>query len=151
MVNGGPELGEAFSSEPFDHLVFTGSTAIGRRVMGNAAKNLVPVTLELGGKSPVIVSRSADLNKAAFSIAAGKACNGGQICINPDLVYVPKARSNRSSMRCAVLIAISTRRSPATRMWWRWSTSVIWTGSRAWSRMRSCAVRASSVCPNHWP
>jgi coniferyl-aldehyde dehydrogenase len=91
VVNGGPQLGEAFSSQPFDHLVFTGSTAIGRRVMSNAAQNLVPVTLELGGKSPVIVSRGADLNKAAFSIAAGKASNGGQICINPDLVYVPRA------------------------------------------------------------
>ncbi|VVP86443.1 Coniferyl aldehyde dehydrogenase [Pseudomonas fluorescens] len=91
VVNGGPELGEAFSRQPFDHLVFTGSTAIGRRVMANAAQHLVPVTLELGGKSPVIVSSTADLNKAAFNIAAGKACNGGQICINPDLVYVPKA------------------------------------------------------------
>ena len=91
VVNGGPQLGEAFSSQPFDHLVFTGSTAIGRRVMSNAAQNLVPVTLELGGKSPVIVSRGADLDKAAFSIAAGKASNGGQICINPDLVYVPRA------------------------------------------------------------
>ncbi|MBV7479458.1 coniferyl aldehyde dehydrogenase [Pseudomonas sp. PDM31] len=92
VVNGGPELGEAFSSQPFDHLVFTGSTAVGRQVMGNAAKNLVPVTLELGGKSPVIVSRTADLNKTAFSIAAGKICNGGQVCINPDLVYVPKVQ-----------------------------------------------------------
>ncbi len=92
VVNGGPELGEAFSSQPFNHLVFTGSTAIGRLVMGNAAKNLVPVTLELGGKSPVIVSRTADLNKTAFSIAAGKICNGGQVCINPDLVYVPTAQ-----------------------------------------------------------
>lgn len=92
VVNGGPELGEAFSSQPFDHLVFTGSTAVGKRVMANAAKNLVPVTLELGGKSPVIVSRSADLNKAAFSLAAGKASNGGQICINPDLVYVPRTQ-----------------------------------------------------------
>lgn len=91
VVTGGPQLGEAFSSQPFDHLVFTGSTAIGRRVMSNAAQNLVPVTLELGGKSPVIVSPSADLDKAAFSIAAGKASNGGQICINPDLVYVPSA------------------------------------------------------------
>lgn len=90
MFNGGPELGEALSSQPFDHLVFTGSTAIGRRVMSNAAKNLVPVTLELGGKSPVIVSRSADLNKTAFSLAAGKSSNGGQICINPDVVYVPR-------------------------------------------------------------
>ncbi|WP_297840695.1 coniferyl aldehyde dehydrogenase [Pseudomonas sp.] len=91
VVNGDAQLGEAFTAQPFDHLVFTGSTAIGRLVMRNAAQNLVPVTLELGGKSPVIVARSADLNKAAFSIAAAKACNGGQICINPDLVYVPKA------------------------------------------------------------
>jgi len=91
VVNGGAQLGEAFTAQPFDHLVFTGSTAIGRLVMRNAAQNLVPVTLELGGKSPVIVASSADLNKAAFSIAAAKACNGGQICINPDLVYVPKA------------------------------------------------------------
>ncbi|WPN45558.1 coniferyl aldehyde dehydrogenase [Pseudomonas sp. P8_241] len=92
VVNGGPDLGEAFSSQPFDHLVFTGSTAIGRLVMGNAAKNLVPVTLELGGKSPVIISHTADLNKTAFNLAAGKICNGGQVCINPDLVYVPKAQ-----------------------------------------------------------
>ncbi|WP_448144555.1 coniferyl aldehyde dehydrogenase [Pseudomonas silesiensis] len=91
VVTGDVELAEAFSAQPFDHLVYTGSTATGRLVMRNAALNLVPVTLELGGKSPVIVSASADLKKAAFSIAVGKACNGGQICINPDLVYVPKA------------------------------------------------------------
>ncbi len=91
VVTGDVELAEAFSAQPFDHLVYTGSTATGRLVMRNAALNLVPVTLELGGKSPAIVTASADLKKAAFSIAAGKACNGGQICINPDLVYVPKA------------------------------------------------------------
>ncbi|RWU21106.1 coniferyl aldehyde dehydrogenase [Pseudomonas alkylphenolica] len=92
VVTGDVELAEAFSAQPFDHLVYTGSTSTGRLVMRNAALNLVPVTLELGGKSPVIVTASADLKKAAFSIAAGKACNGGQICINPDLVYVPKAQ-----------------------------------------------------------
>jgi len=91
VVTGDVELAEAFSAQPFDHLVYTGSTATGRLVMRNAAQNLVPVTLELGGKSPVIVTGSADLKKTAFSIAVGKACNGGQICINPDLVYVPKA------------------------------------------------------------
>lgn len=91
VVTGDVELAEAFSAQPFDHLVYTGSTATGRLVMRNAALNLVPVTLELGGKSPVIVTASADLKKAAFSIAVGKACNGGQICINPDLVYVPRA------------------------------------------------------------
>lgn len=91
VVTGEVELAEAFSAQPFDHLVYTGSTATGRLVMRNAAQNLVPVTLELGGKSPVIVTGSADLKKTAFSIAVGKASNGGQICINPDLVYVPKA------------------------------------------------------------
>ena len=91
VVTGGADLAEAFTAQPFDHLVFTGGTAIGRSVMRNAASNLVPVTLELGGKSPVVLSRSADLDKAAFSIAVAKATNGGQICINPDLVYVPRA------------------------------------------------------------
>ena len=91
VVTGGPDLADAFTGQPFDHLVFTGSTAVGRKVMTNAAQNLVPVTLELGGKSPVIVSASADLAKAAHSIAVAKATNAGQICINPDLVYVPRA------------------------------------------------------------
>ncbi|MGJ7550486.1 coniferyl aldehyde dehydrogenase [Pseudomonas alloputida] len=91
VVTGGPDLADAFTAQPFDHLVFTGSTAVGRKVMANAAQNLVPVTLELGGKSPVIVSASADLAKAAHSIAVAKATNAGQICINPDLVYVPRA------------------------------------------------------------
>lgn len=92
VVTGDAELGREFTCQPFDHLVFTGSTEVARSVMANAAKNLVPLTLELGGKSPVIISRTADLQKAAFSIAAGKACNGGQICINPDVVYVPRAK-----------------------------------------------------------
>lgn len=91
VVTGGADLAADFTAQPFDHLVFTGGTAIGRLVMANAAHNLVPVTLELGGKSPVIVAQGADLAKAAFSIAVAKATNGGQICINPDLVYVPKA------------------------------------------------------------
>lgn len=87
---GGAEMAEAVTRQPFDHLVFTGSTAIGKVVMRNAADNLVPVTLELGGKSPTIVSRSADLATAAFRIAAAKAANGGQLCVNPDLIYVPR-------------------------------------------------------------
>lgn len=91
VVTGDAELAQVFTSQPFDHLVFTGSTAVARSVMRNAAENLVPLTLELGGKSPVIISRSADLAKAAFSIAVAKANNGGQICINPDVVYVPRA------------------------------------------------------------
>ena len=89
VVTGDAQVAQVFTSLPFDHMVFTGSTAVARSVMRNAAQNLVPLTLELGGKSPVIISRSADLAKAAFSIAVAKANNGGQICINPDVVYVP--------------------------------------------------------------
>lgn len=90
VVTGGADLAQAFTAQPFDHLVFTGSTAVARSVMGNAAQNLVPVTLELGGKSPVIVARSADLATAAFRIALSKTTNSGQVCINPDLVYVAR-------------------------------------------------------------
>ena len=90
VVTGGPELGAAVSAQPFDHLVFTGSTEVGKAIMRNASANLVPVTLELGGKSPVIVARSADLATAAFRIALSKTTNSGQVCINPDLVYVAR-------------------------------------------------------------
>ena len=90
VVTGGADLAQAFTAQPFDHLVFTGSTEVARSVMRNAAQNLVPVTLELGGKSPVIVARSADLETAAFRIALSKTTNSGQVCINPDLVYVPR-------------------------------------------------------------
>ncbi|MGB7263587.1 MAG: coniferyl aldehyde dehydrogenase [Albidovulum sp.] len=91
VVQGGPEMGAAFASQPFDHLFYTGSTEIGRKVMQAAANNLVPVTLELGGKSPVILDVGADLDKAARDIAFGKIANGGQTCIAPDYVLVPKA------------------------------------------------------------
>ncbi len=90
VVTGGPELGKAFSELPFDHLVFTGGTAIGRHVMAAAAKNLVPLTLELGGKSPTIVSRSADVARTTQRIALGKMMNAGQICLAPDYLLVPR-------------------------------------------------------------
>ncbi|MDE1165250.1 MAG: coniferyl aldehyde dehydrogenase [Pseudomonas sp.] len=90
VVTGGADLAQVFTAQPFDHLVFTGSTAVGKSVMRNAAQNLVPVTLELGGKSPVIVGRSATLGTAAFRLALSKTTNSGQVCINPDLVYVPR-------------------------------------------------------------
>ena len=86
---GGPEVGKAFSELALDHLLFTGGTAIGRHVMRAAAENLVPVTLELGGKSPVVVGRSADLRRTARSVAVGKLLNAGQICIAPDYAFVP--------------------------------------------------------------
>lgn len=90
VVTGGPDLGAAFSAQPFDHIVFTGSTAVGRMIMRNAADNLVPVTLELGGKSPSIVSRTADIQTSAFRIAVAKGSNAGQLCVNPDIVHVPR-------------------------------------------------------------
>jgi len=90
VFTGGPEVGQAFSSLPFDHLMFTGATAVGRHVMRAAADNLVPVTLELGGKSPVIVSRTADTAQLAQRIAVGKMLNAGQVCLAPDYLLVPK-------------------------------------------------------------
>ena len=92
VCEGGPEVGQAFSGLPLDHLLFTGGTAIGRHVMRAAAEHLVPVTLELGGKSPAVVGRSADLERAAQSIAVGKLMNAGQICIAPDYAFVPGER-----------------------------------------------------------
>jgi coniferyl-aldehyde dehydrogenase len=92
VVSGGPEVAESFSRLPFDHLVFTGSTEIGRKVMGAAAQHLVPVTLELGGKCPVIIGRSADLGRAVDRILLGKLANAGQICLAPDHVFVPRER-----------------------------------------------------------
>ena len=91
VVLGDAEMGKAFVRQPFDHLFFTGSTAVGRQVALAAAANLTPVTLELGGKSPAIVDASADLAQAAQRIAAGKLFNAGQTCIAPDYVLLPRA------------------------------------------------------------
>ena len=88
VVTGGPDVAQAFSALPFDHLVFTGSTAVGRQVMEAAARNLTPVTLELGGKSPAIFGGGADLALAANRIVMGKLMNAGQVCIAPDYLLV---------------------------------------------------------------
>jgi coniferyl-aldehyde dehydrogenase len=89
VVTGGPEVGEEFSRLPFDHLVFTGSTRVGKAVMKVASENPVPVTLELGGKSPTIVGEGFNARTAAERIVAGKFFNAGQTCIAPDYVMVP--------------------------------------------------------------
>jgi coniferyl-aldehyde dehydrogenase len=91
VVLGGPEVAAAFAALPFDHLFFTGSTAVGRKVMAAAAPNLTPVTLELGGKSPAIVAPDYPIATAVDRIAAGKFLNAGQTCIAPDYVLLPKA------------------------------------------------------------
>ena len=96
VFTGGPEVAAAFSELPFDHLIFTGSTATGRKVMEAAAKNLVPVTLELGGKSPVFMGESADFAKAGERVALGKMLNAGQICLAPDYLYVPESKQDEA-------------------------------------------------------
>jgi coniferyl-aldehyde dehydrogenase len=90
VVTGGPEVGQAFAGLAFDHLIFTGATNIARHVMRAAAENLVPLTLELGGKSPVILSKSADVAVASARIMNGKTLNAGQICLAPDYVLTPR-------------------------------------------------------------
>lgn len=92
VVTGDAQVSAAFSALPFDHLLFTGSTAVGRKVAQAAAANLTPVTLELGGKSPAIVMPSADLERAARRIAWGRAANAGQICVAPDYALVPRKK-----------------------------------------------------------
>ncbi len=93
VVTGGREAGAAFAALPFDHLIFTGSTGIGRAVMRAASENLVPVTLELGGKSPIIVDRGFSLTRAAKAIAYGKLANAGQTCIAPDYAFVHESET----------------------------------------------------------
>jgi coniferyl-aldehyde dehydrogenase len=92
VVTGGPDVAEAFSKLPFDHILFTGSTQVGRLIMKAAAENLVPVTLELGGKSPAILHDSFPLEPAARRIVFGKWANAGQTCIAPDYVLVSEDR-----------------------------------------------------------
>jgi len=92
VCTGGPEVGQAFSTLPLDHLLFTGATSVARHIMAAASRNLVPVTLELGGKSPVIISRSADLEKSLGRIMLGKTLNAGQICLAPDYLLVPEEK-----------------------------------------------------------
>ncbi len=91
-IIGGPEVGQEFCGLAFDHLLFTGATSIGRHVLRAAAENLVPVTLELGGKSPTIVGHSADTERATGRIALAKMMNAGQICLAPDYLLVPEDR-----------------------------------------------------------
>lgn len=92
VVTGDAQTGKAFTELPFDHLFFTGSTAVGRMVAQAAAKNLTPVTLELGGKSPAILDPSSDLAVAVPRLAFGKLLNAGQTCIAPDYAFVPNDR-----------------------------------------------------------
>ncbi len=111
IATGGQEVGAAFSHLPFDHLIYTGGASVAKAIMRAAADNLVPVTLELGGKSPVLVGRSADLATAALRIIGGKMLNMGQVCLAPDYVLVPEA--GKQTFIDAALAA-ARRLSPGT-------------------------------------
>ncbi|UMB69730.1 coniferyl aldehyde dehydrogenase [Mycobacterium paraterrae] len=100
VVLGGATEGAEFASAAFDHIMFTGSTNVGRHVMRAASANLVPVTLELGGKCPTIVTESFNIDRAAERIMAVKAYNSGQICVAPDHVYVPESRKQEFINAC---------------------------------------------------
>jgi coniferyl-aldehyde dehydrogenase len=104
IVTGGPEVGAAFSALPLDHLIFTGASSIGKLVMKAAAENMVPVTLELGGKSPVIIGDDYDIDLAAERIITGKSMNGGQLCISPDYCFVPQSRLEAFIRRCKEVV-----------------------------------------------
>ena len=105
VVTGGPDVGAAFSSLAFDHLLFTGSTRVGKVVMKAAAEHLVPVTLELGGKSPTIVNEDFPIDVAATRIMYGKIFNAGQTCIAPDYAMVPRKQIDRFVDECKAAVA----------------------------------------------
>jgi coniferyl-aldehyde dehydrogenase len=94
VTTGGVDVAEQFAALPFNHLLFTGSEAVGKKVMRAAAENLTPVTLELGGKTPAIIDSTAKLQKAAAAIIYGKLINSGQTCIAPDYVLIEQDRQD---------------------------------------------------------
>lgn len=114
VVTGGVEAAEGLLDLPFDHVFFTGSPAVGRRVMAAAARNLIPVTLELGGKSPVIVGPDADAPQAARWIVWGKLLNAGQVCVGPDHVFVHRDRL--ADLRAALLAEFARQGAEVPRI-----------------------------------
>ncbi len=105
VVTGDAETGKAFTALPFDHLIFTGSTAVGRAVAQAAAANLTPVTLELGGKSPAIFDPSCDVDVSVERLAFGKLLNAGQTCIAPDYLMVPKGQAEAVAGKFSAAVA----------------------------------------------
>ncbi len=139
VVTGGADVAAALAALPLDHLLFTGSTRVGRLVMQAAAARLTPVTLELGGKSPAIIADDADLVQAADRIASAKGWNAGQTCIAPDYCLVPRAR------RDAFVTAL---RASVQRRWPRGLADPDYTSllsSAAWQRMQRLAREAAAA------
>ncbi|MEI7851363.1 MAG: aldehyde dehydrogenase family protein [Kiritimatiellales bacterium] len=105
LIEGGRETAERLLEQPFDHIFFTGGTEIGRRVAVAAARQLIPTTLELGGKNPVIVCDDADLDVAARRVVRGRFMNAGQLCVAPDHVWIPRKQLNAFSQTLEKTIA----------------------------------------------
>ena len=112
VVTGGVEVATEFTKLPFDHLVFTGSTQVGKIVMKAAAENLTPVTLELGGKSPVIIHKDFPIAEAASRIAFGKGINAGQVCVSPDYILCPR---DKVSAFCTAFADAMSKAYPTLR------------------------------------
>jgi coniferyl-aldehyde dehydrogenase len=143
VVEGGVDVAAAFSALAFDHLIFTGSTNVGRKVMAAAALNLTPVTLELGGKSPAIVAPDYPVADAARDIAFGNLMNAGQTCIAPDYVLVPRGKLNALA---DALIARTKAFYPAETSRKQYSSLV---GKRAYERLiagvEECRARGVKI------
>jgi coniferyl-aldehyde dehydrogenase len=133
------DIAQAFAALPFDHLIFTGSTRVGRRVAAAAGRNLTPVTLELGGKSPVIIDRSADLEQAAARVAYAKLLNAGQTCIAPDYALVPAAAVKDFAIKLKSSIIRMVGTDPGNSDY----TSVI--SERHYARLESLVAEAASA------
>ena len=145
IVNGDADVARAFVALPFDHLLFTGSTAVGRHVMRAASENLTPVTLELGGKSPAIVGRGVAVEEAAERILFGKCLNGGQTCIAPDYALVPRERIDAFVAAASATVA---------RLYPRLATNPDYTSiidarhhARLWGYLEEARARGARVIP----
>ena len=101
VFEGGPEVAAHFSKQAFDHLLFTGSTRVGKMVMAAASENLTPVTLELGGKSPTIIDEDIDIKEAVSRLILGKTLNAGQTCVAPDYILCPEHRIEEFTEACS--------------------------------------------------
>lgn len=139
VIEGEAEVAAAFSQLPFDHLLFTGSTAVGRHVMQAAAQHLTPVTLELGGKSPVLFGPDLHLDDYADRIIFGKCANGGQTCVAPDYILVPAGKEVRAAEK---LKTHYQQMYPQGRLSADW-TSVI--NDRQWQRLQLGLQQAASA------
>ena len=137
VVTGDASVGAAFAALPFDHLFFTGSTAVGRAVMRAASEHLVPVTLELGGKSPVLIDRGQALDRIAVDIAYGKLANAGQTCVAPDYVLVHESEFEQFIKAWGPAVATLYPRGPASEDY----TSIV--STRHFERLRLLLKDAS--------